>query len=259
LKSTEAESAAMRYRRPSLQEWALLVVSLAFCAMGVAALSTRPDIGIITLSLFGGCGIVFGRIIQRRIRYRRYRSGAAEVVGGVRIRPARARFLLMSAWMVWLAIAVYGFGYQYPTMFRWLCYLIGAVGIALALGVALGRIPPGFMQFDPDGLTIGYRGWQALIPWNRIVRIAEGEISHNPVLMLWIDDAASLTIQPVQATERARRKFAANARWSGADLTIMASRYAIDLPLLTDAVSRYVLDPYSRTALSRRVLPGKPI
>lgn len=245
-----------RYPPPSWQDWGLLGIGVVFCACGLLIFGERPEVGIMTLLLFGGCTVVFARIILRRYRYRRYRASVAEVQGGVRIPPARTRFVLMALWMIALGVAAHAYARGYGAIFQWLCYGVGVAGAVLLLGVISGRVPAmSFLQFDPAGLTVGYRRWTLMLPWDDIVNVAEAEMSSNPVVLLWLNDAQALQVDPPGKRASAWRMLASKSAWTGADITIMASQYAIDLPLLVDAISRYVREPDSRAALARRGLP----
>lgn len=247
---------ADRYPRPSWQDWGLLAIGLVFCACGLLMLGERPEVGIMTLLLFGGCTVVFARIILRRYRYRRYRATFAEVQGGVRIPPARTRFVLMALWMIALGVAAHVYARGYGAIFQWLCYGVGIAGAVLLLGVISGRVPAmSFLQFDPDGLTVGYQRWTLMLPWDHIVNVAEAEISNNPAVLLWLDDPQAVQVDPTDERASANSMLASKSAWTGADITIMASQYAIDLPLLVDAIARYVGEPAARATLARRGLP----
>ena len=105
------------------------------------------------------------------------------------------------------------------------------------------------MQFDPDHLTIGQRGWLARIPWDAIVGLHEGELQSNPVLFIVVDDPGSLTLEPPSAAPKAMKSIARSRRLMGADFAIMSAHYGVDLPVLSDAIARFTNEPAARKEL----------
>jgi hypothetical protein len=245
------------HSRPTVSDWLLLIVGLMFVVAGLIILPRKPDVGIVTLAFFGSCTGVFVATILRKLRYGRFRAKRAEVIGGVPIYPSRLRAVLLGGWMFVLGVILFVFGSAYPSLFRWLAVFVALVGAGLLFGVFIGRLPAGFMQFDPDALTLGQRGWHARIPWSEIAEIAEGEIHGNPTLFLWLRNIHAVDVQPPSAQVRAEKRMLSSMTWLGAHFAIMASQYGIDLPVLAAAVRCYVADPTARAELDRHSLPEK--
>lgn len=245
------------HSKPTLADWALLLIGLVFVAAGLIILPRKPDVGIVTLAFFGSCTGVFAATILRKLRYRRFRATRTEVMGGVPIYPSRLRAGLLGAWMLVLGVVLYVFGTEYPPLFRWLAIFVALVGVVILLGVIVRRLPAGFMQFDPDALTLGQSKWSVRVPWSGIAEIAEGEIHSNPTLLLWVHDVHALEVLPDSMRARLEKRIESNLTWLGAHFAIMASQYGIDLPVLTAAVRLYVAEPDARAELGRHRLPEK--
>jgi hypothetical protein len=136
-----------------------------------------------------------------------------------------------------------------------LCIVVMIVaGAALMIGVLAGVLPVGFLQFDPEGLTIGHRRDSFILPWDSISAVAPGEFNDNPVLFLSVHELGSIIVHPPDARVRVIARLMSNLRWVGAHVMIMTSQYGIDLPLLVGAVERYVAEPGARQELAVRRL-----
>ena len=98
-------------------------------------------------------------------------------------------------------------------------------------------------------LTIGQHGWLARIPWDAIAGLHEGELHSNPVLFIVVCDPGSLTVEPSSATPKAMKSIARSQGLMGADFAIMSAQYGIDLPVLSNAIARFVNDPLARKEL----------
>jgi hypothetical protein len=242
------------YPGPGARDWALLVGSIAFAVAGLFILHKDRNVGIVTLTLFGACVVVFANNIVRKRRFHRMRPLRAEIAGGVQIRPSRAQALRVSLGFLIVGGALSVFGRSYSALFWCLSMLIFSVGVLLLVGVATRWLPVGYIQFDPEGVTIGRRGWAFLVPWDRVARVAAGEFRDNPVLYLWVDVPEAVVALPAQQQARVLRYLASNLRWGGAHVMLMTGQYELDLPLLMHAIERYLTDPASRSELSRSQL-----
>jgi len=127
---------------------------------------------------------------------------------------------------------------------------VGVVVLALSF---TGSFPGGYLQFDPDGLTIAQRTWAARIPWDDITGVHEGELSSNAVLLLTVADPTRLEIAPAQAFAIAMRDIGRARGLIGADFMVMARHYGIDLPVLAATIARYVQDAAARAELRPRL------
>ncbi len=243
-----------RFARPSLFEWLVLVLNVALVVVGVMVLPSSPDVGIVTLALSGSCLVVLGGTVVRKLRYRRYRADRVDVVGGVPIRPQRRVVLVIGGWLMLLGIVLVVFGQSYPLLFQLLAGGVAMIGGGLLVGAVLGWWPVGHLQFDPHHLTIAERGWRARIPWGEITAVVEAEFHSNPVLLLAVADANALDIAPAHANARALKAMARCRDLMGCDFVIMSTRYGLDLPVLSDAITRYVNDAAARTELDPQLM-----
>ena len=240
---------------PSFRDWALLAIGVTFVIMGLAILPSNRDVGIVTLAMFGSCTAVFVAQILSKYRSRRFTASKVEVAGGVPIRPKRGLGWLLGGWLFGLGVILFVFGASYPAPFRWLAGFVAAVGTTLLIATALGRFPGGYLQFDPDALTIARGRWRARIPWDDVGLVLEADLNGNPVLLIAVDDLDAVTIEPPEVKVQAYRAIAKNRKWLGYEFAIMATHYGIDLPVLAATVNHYARDPRTRAGLRKR-LPG---
>ena len=243
-----------RHPPPNFHDWMLLAIGIVFVAMGLLILPSKPDAGIVTLAFFGSCLVVFANTILRKLRYRKFTASKVDVVGGIPIRPKRAVMIGLGGCFAALGSILVVFGGSYPPAFRAIGGSLAVLGVVLAAGALMGKWPGGYLQFDPAGLTISQRGWRTQIPWGRITAIVEGEYHSNPVLLLAVDDLASLLVEPPEARVKAYKAIAHSQTWMGAEFAIMTTHYGIDLPVLAATVRRYVTNTAARGELGQRLL-----
>lgn len=241
---------------PSFMDWLLLAIGAMFTAIGLAALWFEPDVGIVTLALFGSCLVLFAHNIWRKFRYRRLAGARMVVVGGVPIRAGLVRPIGIGAWVATMGGLMAGFGGGYGPLFQWLSAGIALAGVTVLGLVALGRFSGRFLRFDPAGLTIAERGWQVLVPWDSITRIQQGSYHDNPMLFLQVADPGALLVTPAEAAGKALARMARNNSWMGAPFAIMTGEFGTDAPVLAGAVATYVQDHAARRTLVP-ALPGK--
>lgn len=239
-----------RYARPTPLEWLALVVGVTFTAGGFFALFDKPKVAVPTIVFFGFCAAMAARTVWRKRRFARMQLLSVEIAGGVPLRPSRAYLTLLG-----LALSVVGtvlvvYWRDAPLVVQLCAWLIAGAGALLLLGIVTRRLPIGFLQFDPAGLTIGRRRDSYLIPWDAIAAVRPGEFHSNPVLLLWLHDPSLVVAKPPRAHARVVASLHSSANWVGAHVMVMSSQYAIDLPLLVTAVERYVTDARAREGLA---------
>lgn len=239
--------------RPSVTDWLLVVLNVAFVLAGIVVLFKDPAVGLVTIAFFGSCLVIAAGTVRRKLRARRFKAERIDVAGGVPIRPSKTFLPMLGAWLALLGIILFAFGGGYPLVFRILSVVVAVCGIVL-LGLSLtGRFPVGFLQFDPDGLTIAQRAWRARIPWDAITGVHEGEFASNPVLLIEVADPREIEISPVTAYAVAMRDIGKTRARMGADIALMTRNYGLDLPLLATTVAHYVNDRSARAALRPRI------
>ncbi len=240
------------YSRPSLKDWALLAVAVAFVVCGLLIVTANRDVGIVTIAFFGPCAALAANTIMRKRRFRRLRPLRAEIVGGVPIRLSRAVFLTYSLTFMTMGVVLVLFGRSYGPVFWAIAWGLAIIGCVLLLGFLSGRLANGYVQFDPEGITIGRRRWAYTVPWDDIERVGAGDVSNNPAVFIWLRDFNAVRVHPAEYRNRALKQLASNALWVGAPIMLLTSQYRIDLPLLMKALERYLGDPSSRGELAPR-------
>jgi hypothetical protein len=231
-------------------EWFVLGVSLVFVVIGVTAMRGRSDVAVPTIAFFGVCGAMAASTIVRKRRFARLELLSVEIVGGTPIRPSIAQTLTMAVTVLALGLVFLVFPVSPPTEIVICAVIMVVVGGGLLIGLVTRRLPVGFLQFDPGGLTIGQRPWSFTIPWDSVAAIGSGEFNDNPVLLLSLRDPSELIAHPSEAHARIVKSLRLSRATVGAHVMIMTSLYGIDLPFLVTAIERYVADPEARKGLS---------
>ena len=248
------------FRLPNFRDWALFAVGLMFVVLAIFILIKGRvedrDTGIIGLAFFGSCLFIFTRNIVRKFRYRGLEGIDVRIVGGVPVRPSKWRVVMLGGWLLALGVVLVAFAKTAPLLIILMSALIAAAGLSLLVATLLGVIPRGYLQFDPEGLTIANRQWSARIAWDQIAGLAVGETSDNPALFLAVHDPAALTIEPASARLAAMRAIARTNAMVGSDFYIMTDQYGIDAPVLSAAIAHYAADVAERRSLGQRALPA---
>jgi hypothetical protein len=233
-----------------------IIINALFAVLGAFLMVSEPDKAIVTVAIFGSGAYFLSWLQWRRYKDHKLMVTNVEVAGGVRILPRGGFLLWMGLWLVVLGLVLVKFGGHYPEALQWLGGFIALSGTILATLVILRIMPPGFLQFEAEGLMIGGQGWQTLVPLEKINTIAQGEMHSNPVIYLGVTDVHTLVITPASAEAKARKAIRGQAWWQWSPLTIFPMHYAIPSPILAGAIARYVEDAAARTNLGReQVLP----
>lgn len=240
---------------PELRDWGLLAIGVAFVLMGLIILPSNLNVGVVTIAFFGPCAALFAWTIIRKLRARRPLPLKVEIAGGVPIRQSVTHILLSGGTLLLIGVVLILFGRSYGLVFWSLAWVMALAGGAFLLARPLGWIGTGYLQFEPDGITLGQRGWAYMAPWEEIAEVTEGEYHSNPILFIWLRDLGAISVEPPQSRARALAHLMSNTRTMGAPIVIMTSQYGIDLRLLSAAVKRYAFDPSARSELAQRLLP----
>src|SRR5262249_30135150 len=163
-------------------------------------------------------------------RVARRRLVAVTITGGVPIHPSRSRAALWSAGFAVLWIGALLARPTHPVMVvaAWLLLAMGVVALA---GSALGRMPAGYLQFDPEGITFGCPSWRYVVPWDGIRSAAPAQRHGHPILLIQLVAPGVVRASPASCQARAARCLRSNARWQGAPVAIMPGTYGVDLPV----------------------------
>jgi len=249
-------STANRPSGPSVRDWTLVALNLVFVIAGAAMLWRKPAVGVVTLALFGSFLGLALSVVLRKLRARRAPPQVVDVMGGVPIRMSRRRMSLLALWMLALGVTLVVIGEAYPAPFRWLSGFVALVGAILLALLATGRWAHGYLQFDPEGLTIGRRLWRALIPWDAIAVVDTSDYFDNALVRIGVADLEAVEISPRSAQPLFFKQVVAMRLDTGAEFAIMPAHYGLDAATLAAAFERYREDPQARAALARRALPA---
>jgi hypothetical protein len=250
------EQGQKRFPGPRVRDWSFVAISFGFVIVGLLALPSRPDVAVPVLAFFGVCAGVATVTVLRKLRFARLRPISVEIAGGTPIRPSRLQLSGLGVTLLGLGIVLISYWHSGPILV--VCSIWGmiATGAFLLLGLVTGRLPVGFIQFDPVGLTIGRRADTFTLPWDCIASVAPAEYHDNPVLLLSVRDLDAVVVNPASARLRVIASFLSSLNWTGAHVMLMSSQYRIELPLLVTAIERYVRDPRAREGLATPRLPA---
>lgn len=240
-----------RLTRVTKGDWALAAIGLGFTLAGLLLLRTDFNTGVITLAVFGLCLAHAVHVILRKRRLARLQAITAIVEGGRPMRPSRAQFALYGGALLALGATLATFSPPSSAEMNGGGWLLMLVGGGMLGGLAVGWLPIGLLQFDPDGLTIGDWGGQVLVPWDAITGLGCNEVHGNPAVLLTVDEHALVT-----TPARYRSRLAHQMTWwrhrAGVDFVIFSHNYGIAAPVLLAALERYAGEPAARQQLQRR-------
>lgn len=249
---TPAATPVSNLDKVSFKDWLLALIGLAFTLAGLFILTRDTRTGITTLVVFGPCfGLAAHRIV-RKLRGQRQIVQSASVAGGVPIRFSRTRYTLMGLGMLAGGIVLALFLPEKNLVMLGCAWFVATTGAVLLVGLATGLLAKATIQFDPPGITFGFRQGKAIVPWSAIIGISRGEIHNNPTVFIGVNRAA-VTAEPSAYLGTVHKKMASSQSWLGADFVIMTSTYGLDAVVLCAALERYASDPDARAELRARL------
>jgi hypothetical protein len=224
--------------------------------IGFLILPSERETAIIDFAFFGPLTALAANNIIHKLRFRRMRAVKVEITGGVPIRLSRLTAFVFYATLGVMGLVLVAFGRSFGVVL-WSCaWFFTATGAFNLLGLAVGWLPVAYIQFDPEGITIGRRRFGYTVPWDAIATMRATEIQRRPAVCIQLHDLNLVQAHPAHRKPQMLRHLAWNARKSfGAPVLLMTQDYGLDLPLLMKALERYVVDPSARNELSRRLLP----
>ncbi|PJZ58118.1 hypothetical protein [Leptospira barantonii] len=238
--------------KPTIRDWVLVGIGLAFVVMGIVILPKNPKVGIVTLTFFGLCAGVAIRTVIRKRKESKFQGLSVHVIGGVEIRPSRLRILILSVSLVIVGAVLLIFGNEYPLVFRVLAGLICGIGIVLMVLVAFRKIPVGFIRFDYEGFTIGRKRWNVTLPWDEIALVRPGDFNGNSALYLWVKSYERIRTEPKEFHSLAVAEILSSESWVGSHFMILTENYNLHSPMVAEALERYVSEPEVREELKNR-------
>jgi hypothetical protein len=239
---------ASKLDRITFKDWLLAAIGLAFTLAGLFIIRRDFNTGISTLVLFGLC---FAHAVHRILRKRRAQKQLALTVslaGGVPIRQSRGRMAILGGSLLAIGATQVAFDPQANGLILGIGWFLIAVGSTLMLGLAMGLLPIGYLQFDPAGITFAQRRGKAIVPWGAVTGLARGDMSNNPTVLIAVD-ADAIRVEPDGYRPALLNQLARTRGLVGADFMIMSGAYGIDAPVLLAALQRYVTEPASRHEL----------
>lgn len=237
---------------PSVEDWALLSTSLAFCTLGLLLLMRDWRTAVVTITFFGSCALIFWTNILRKRRERHWQNATVQVAGGVDIHAKGAHMPAIAFGCMLVGSVCFFVGTNYPLFLRLLGAFIAFVGIGVAIATALGHYRRQFLRFDPDAITFGERTYRYRVDWDNIEEVLSIEYADNPFLGIRLCDAERVEVDPVQQTEIFRTHLTNNRSLMNVDIFIAARNFGIDATILRAALTRYATDPHARRELERR-------
>lgn len=238
-----------KFDEVTAKDWLLALIGLFFTLGGLLTLPKDFRVGITTLAFFGPCFVLFVHTILRKLRLQKQSTVGARVVGGTPIRPSKARIALLGLGLLVVGTILAVFQPDQNRVYLGCAVITALVGAAVLGGLATGLLARSFIQFDPQGISIGRFGGTATVPWSAITQLARGEIHSNPTVLVWVDRQA-VRSEPAAYLAKLHKQMDSSQRWLGADFAIMSSTYGIDAPVLLAALERYTASPEARDELA---------
>jgi hypothetical protein len=232
----------------TFKDWLLALIGLLFTLGGLLIIQKDFKVGITALAFFGSCFAVFLRIILRKLRLQRQSPLTAIVVGGEPIRPSRVRIAMLGLGLMVVGTILALFQPDDNNILFGCALLMAIAGGVLLVGLVTGLLSKAYIQFDPPGITFGYWGGKATVPWSAITNVARGEIHNNQAVFIWVPHEA-VTVEPSSDLAKIHKQMTLSKTWAGADFVIMSSTYGIDAPILLAAIKRYITSPEARAEL----------
>jgi hypothetical protein len=237
-------------RSPGVEEWTLLAVSVAFCAIAVLImLSTQWRTAVIVLAFFGSCALIFGSNIRRKLRERKWEHATVRVAGGVNIYmdAPRMGFIALGCFIV--GATIYFVGTDAPMFMRLIGAFVALVGVGLAIAIAMGFYRRQYLRFEPDGVVLGQPGYSFRVDWDNIAHVVAFEYASNPMVGMMLHDPGAVSVDPPASLPKYEKLIRSNRATMNVDVFLAARLYGIDGPALANALQRYAMDREARAEL----------
>ncbi len=234
--------------RIPFRDWAMLVITVLFCAGALFILPGDPRVGTGCLLMFGPCALLAIERIRSKRRRASFNATLVSAPGGVELRMSKANFMLMGLLAVGMGLSVF----FYPDTPTWVLlagstFLLAGVGMmAMAASGVLARR---FLRFDPEGLTLGEWSYSFRVDWDNVADLAEFEYASNDCVGFNIVQPERVTVTPETRRPRFIKRAGRNAGWLGRDVILMPTHFAVDSASLALALARYASDASARPEL----------
>jgi hypothetical protein len=243
------------YPPPSFRDWLLLVIFACSFLSGIVLVAVAPnDPKNVVLVVLGGLPLAFCAYrVVRKLRRRRQRPPPpAGLAGGVLIRPSRVRIYGAIATLIAAGMVIAMFADNLSGLplqpIGWLLTVIGLVCLASYVS---GRIPVGYLEFNPRGITISSGFSSYMIPWDNISGMQVRERNSRQLLLIWLHRLEAVEFDRLEYAPRMIKFMKMSASTLGAPAIIHGSYYDLDLAPLAKSLERYVRHPAARAELAR--------
>jgi hypothetical protein len=245
---------ARRQRRSSggPRDWTLFGISAAFCVLSLLTLRDDWRAAVGTIAFFGACAFVFSTVILRRRRERKWTRATVRVTGGINIHINGTRFACIALTCCLVGAIMFFVEIGAPIVLRMIGAFICLIGVALSVAVALGLHTRQFMRFDPEGLIVGERAYEARIDWDNIADVVTLEYASNAFVGITLVSLESVRVEPATRIETFLRNVGNARGLFGTDLSILSGNFGIDSVVLAGALHRYATQPHARQELVTR-------
>lgn len=235
---------------PTVRDWFLFLIGFVFVALGlfVWIMGARDGWAYFLIFLLTAA-LSSWRLIYKLRQGRRIFDRSA-IVGGVEIGFDLKMLGALCGGVLLIGFAVvFGFG-SAPIWLRAIGFFLIVVGAGVPLGLAFDWIPRQSLRFDPDGVVFRQNRFRVFVPWADITELGRSAIVNNPLILIRVSDCDALIVDPPNSRRKARRLFAQNQSFYGADLSIMTRMFGLDDQLLVAAMDRYIREPEAREQLA---------
>ena len=255
---TPEPSKTSMFSTVTAENWLLATIGLIFMGLCLWIIPGNFNLGINGIMFGGLCFALAVRIILRKLRLQKLAQSpspsqlqatlAALVAAGVPIRPSRVRMAMLIVVLLVVGTVLVVFPIEDNKLVLACGLLIAITGLALLIGRVTGLLTRAYIQLDPAGLTLGYYGGKAMVPWSAILTVDHTEINSNQAVYFRVVHKA-VTAEPAAYLANVHKKMASSMRWFRADFVIMSSHFGIDAPVLAAAITKYKTSPEARQEL----------
>lgn len=234
---------ARKIFKPSMEDWALVVISALFCITGVLlAIFRQSRTGAAAATFFGGCFLVG----VWALRTKQKTSGQASPVnlGQMYWTRKEPRYVAAAGLAVGGAVCGWASAELNPLL-QWMAYGCAVVGLGLGVLTLANVLPERYLQLTSEGLYMGSQRERFLLHWDNVASVTVGEIHGNPMVHVGIVDpeAVLATLSPVGSSpprpQRLKKQMEKNLVWFGCHLTIAPGPHGLTATDLLDAFTEH--------------------
>jgi hypothetical protein len=242
---------AGRKTRVTFSDWAMLGISLLFCALGIFILFRDLRMGAGSLLFFGPCLAFAVQRIATKRRRDRFNATLVSAIGGVELRMSTSRLALTGLFMLCPGVAMFVFD-KVPLHVQICGGVFLVAGAAALLAANTGVVSRRFLRFDPEGITLGEWRYSIQTGWDNVTNVAEFEYANNDCVGFDVVDPDLVRVTPEGRHAKWMKGAGNNAALMGRQVIIMPAHFAVDAAPLAMALARYALDARARAELKPR-------